>query len=61
MRQQVVAYIRANYETVEGFCWDKDLNKATVSNFIHDKKDFSVSTLEKIAKAINGDLKIKIE
>ncbi|GJL79165.1 MAG: hypothetical protein NPINA01_21540 [Nitrospinaceae bacterium] len=60
-RNQLRVYIEKNYETVEQFCWDKDLNKATVSNFLNEKKDFQVSTLEKIAKAMGKKLSIRFE
>lgn len=58
MRQQLSEYISANYSTVEEFCWAKDLNKATVSNFLRGKKDFQVSTRQKIAAALNARLTI---
>jgi predicted transcriptional regulator len=61
MRDQVEQLIRESYRTVEEFCWDKDLSKATVSNFLHGKKDFQVSTLAKIAKALGKKVSIRIE
>ena len=60
-RKQVEAYIAKNYRTVEEFCWDNDLSKATVSNLLNDKKDFTVSTLEKIAFATKSKVKVTIE
>ena len=61
MRKQVHEHIKRNYKTVEQFCWDKDLNKATVSNFLNDKKDFQTSTLEKLAKATGKKLSISLK
>lgn len=60
MRKQVKAKIFERYPTVEQFCWDKDLNKATVSNFLRGKKDFQVSTLVKIANALGLKLQIRL-
>lgn len=61
MRGQVKKAIDARYKTVEEFCWENDLNKATISNFLNNKKDFQVSTLEKIAQGLGKKLTIKIE
>lgn len=61
MRTQVNALIEQNYKTVEDFCWQTDLSKATVSNFLNSKKDFQVSTLEKISTALKKKLTIKLE
>lgn len=60
-RKQLLSEIENNYNTVEEFCWDKDLSKANISNILNNKKDFSVSTLEKIAKALNKELIIKLK
>lgn len=61
IRQQVQKYIDDNYSTVEQFCWDKNLNKATISNFLRSKKDFRVSTLVQLSEALKKDLIIKLE
>ncbi len=58
MRITVSEKIFEAYPTVEQFCWDKNLNKATVSNFLRGKKDFQVSTLVKIANALEMTLNI---
>ena len=58
LRKEVLSEIRKRYSTVEQFCWENDLNKATLSNFLNNKKDFRVSTLAQIAKALDKDLKI---
>jgi hypothetical protein len=50
-----------NYSTVEQFCWDHDLNKATISNFLNNKKDFRVSTLIQIAEALDNELIIRFD
>ncbi len=60
MRRQLLLHIEQNYKTVEEFCWDKGLNKATVSNFLRNRKDFQVSTLEKLADAMDGELSIRV-
>ncbi len=60
MRLQVKKLIFESYRTIEEFCWEKNLNKATVSNFLNAKKDFQISTLEKISKALNKNLIIKL-
>lgn len=61
IKEQVKALIEKNYDTVEQFCWDNDLNKATISNFLNDKKDFRVSTLVQIAEALDKKLIIKLD
>ncbi len=35
MRRQVLELIGASYKTTEEFCWEHDLNKATLSNFLN--------------------------
>ncbi len=60
MRKQVERLILDEYPTVEQFCWDKDLNKATVSNFLRGKKDFQLSTLVKIANALGKTLHVRL-
>lgn len=61
LRKEVLVEINRSYTTVEQFCWDKDLNKATISNFLNNKKDFRVSTLVQIATALEKDLEIKLK
>ena len=61
MQKQVREHIEKNYTTIEQFCWDKGLNKATVSNFLKNKKDFQISTLEKLAKATGKKLSIYLK
>ena len=61
MRKKMKAEIHKIYPTVEQFCWDKGLSKATVSNFLLGKKDFQISTLVKIADALGMKLKIQLE
>ena len=53
MRKQFKAIIKKSYKSVEAFCWETGLNKATLSNFLNAKKDFQISTLVKIANALN--------
>jgi len=60
-RKQLKQYIDKNYSTVEEFCWDKGLNKATISNFLNEKKDFQLSTFEKIAQAIEKEVVIQFK
>jgi DNA-binding phage protein len=60
MRSQVEETIK-RFKSVEDFCWQRGLNKATVSNFLRGKKDFQLSTLLKIAKATRMTLKIRLE
>lgn len=60
-RKEVQKEILKKYPTVEQFCWDKDLNKATMSNFFNNRKDFRISTLAQIAEALNSDLLIKLK
>lgn len=60
-RNQMNSAIRQNYKTVEEFCWETGLSKATVSNLMNNKKDFSISTLSKIAKALKKELIIKLK
>lgn len=61
LRKEVLAEIKQKNMTVEQFCWEHDLNKATLSNFLNNKKDFRVSTLVQIAKAMNRKLEIKLK
>lgn len=56
LRSDLYQYITDNYDSVEAFCWDKELCKATVSNFLNDKKDFQLSTLVKLAHAMDCEL-----
>jgi hypothetical protein len=60
MRKKVRKKIFASFSTVEQFCWEKELNKATVSNFLRAKKDFQLSTLIKIAEALDMKLTIRL-
>ena len=60
-RKEVKNEILKNYPTIEQFCWDKNLNKATLSNFLNDKKDFRISTLIQIAEALNSELLVKLK
>ncbi|MCY4512188.1 MAG: hypothetical protein OXB86_00705 [Bdellovibrionales bacterium] len=61
LREQLKKYIEANYNSVEDFCWDRQISKATISNFLNSKKDFQVSTLLKIAKGMKKKLKISVD
>ena len=61
MRVQLKDLINRSYPTVEQFCWHKDLNKATISNFLKGKKDFQLSTLVKIADALKMKLTIRLD
>lgn len=60
-KKQMISEIEKNYKTIEEFCWDTGLSKATVSNIINNKKDFSISTLWKISHALNKELIIKLK
>jgi lambda repressor-like predicted transcriptional regulator len=59
-RKEVLAEIKKRSPTVEQFCWENDLNKATLSNFLNNKKDFRISTLAQIAHALGKELKISL-
>ena len=61
LRKQVIELINQRYKTVEEFCWDKGLSKATLSNFLNNKKDFQISTLRKIAEALGKSLNIHLK
>lgn len=39
--------------SIESWCWEHDLNKATISNFINHKTDVRLGTLEKICDALD--------
>lgn len=60
-RKEVHKEILKNYSTVEQFCWDKNLNKATLSNFLNNRKDFRISTLVQIAAALDSNLLVKLK
>ena len=61
MQKQVKDLINQSYKTVEEFCWEKNLSKATLSNFLNGKKDFQISTLARIAKAFKKKLVVRLE
>ena len=61
MRKQVEELIGRSYRTVEEFCWETELNKATVSNFLRGNKDFQISTLAKLADALGKKLTIRLD
>lgn len=61
LKKTLISYIEKNYRSIEEFCWDKELSKATVSNFLNSKKDFQLSTLIKIAKAMDKKIKITLK
>jgi transcriptional regulator with XRE-family HTH domain len=61
MRKQVKESILKSYSTMEQFCFDTDINKATLSNFMHGKKDFQISTLVKIARALKKKITIRLD
>lgn len=61
LRKEVLTDIKKNYKSVEEFCWENNVNKATISNFLNNKKDFRVSTLQKIAEALDKDLDIRFK
>ena len=61
VRDELYGHIKKNYSTIEAFCWDKNVNKATISNFLSHRKDFQVSTLLKISKALDKKLVISLE
>lgn len=46
--------------SVEAFCWEHDLNKATISDFINDKSDPRLSTIAKICKAVGLKLDVTL-
>lgn len=58
LRNMLNKYIEKNYQSVEEYCWDVGLSKSTISNFLNSKKDFQLSTLEKIAKSMGKELKV---
>ncbi len=62
MRNQLKDIIDKKYDGIaEQFCWDLNLNKATISNFLLGKKDFRISTLKKIAESLGKRLTISME
>lgn len=58
-RQDLRKHIESKYKTVEEFCWENGLNKATVSNVLSGKKDTQISTLAKIAAAAGASLIVR--
>jgi hypothetical protein len=61
MRNDVIKYIDRNYKSMGEFCIDKKLSKATISNLINRKKDFQLSTLRNIARAIDKEIVISLK
>lgn len=59
LKEEIKTEIYKHYETIEQFCFDHELNKATVSNFFSGKKDTQLSSLLKILKALDKQLSIK--
>lgn len=45
----------------EGWCWDHDINKGTLSYFLRGKTDIKLSTLEKICDALGLKLDVTID
>lgn len=60
-RETLKKELYKEYDTVELFCWDKGLNKATISNFLNNKKDFQISTLVQIANALEKKLIVRFD
>ena len=61
LRTQVQELIMESYPTVEQFCWDKDVAKSTVSNFLNADRDPRFSTIENLAHALGKKLVIRLE
>jgi hypothetical protein len=61
LRDSLKVHISEAYPTVEFFCSQRKLNKATVSNFLRGTKDFRISTIVKLANAIDKKLSIRFE
>jgi hypothetical protein len=59
-RGEVKKELSKKHKTVEQFCWEHDLSKATLSNFFNNKKDFRVSTLVQIAAALGKNLVVEM-
>ncbi len=61
LRKELLQEVKTQKITVEQFCWERNLNKATISNFVNGKKDFRVSTLVQIANALKKKLDISLK
>lgn len=61
LRTQIQELITESYPTVEQFCWDKDVAKSTVSNFLNADRDPRFSTIEKLAEALGKKVVIRLE
>ena len=61
LRKKLQDHIEKNFETIEAFCWENDLPKSTISNFLSDKYDFKISTLQKIASAMGKELVVDVK
>lgn len=61
LRTQIQELIMESYPTVEQFCWDKDVPKSTVSNFLNADRDPRFSTIENLAQALGKKIVIRLE
>jgi predicted transcriptional regulator len=62
IRKQIKKQISEQYSTVERFAFENDVPKSTLSRFLNgSRKEYSVISLVKIAKALGKHLTLKIE
>lgn len=60
LREEIKKEILLNYRTIEEFCFINGLCKASLSNFFSGKKELRLSTILKIAEALNKKLLIEV-
>lgn len=61
LRSALHKKILADYGTVEQFCWDNDLSKTTLSNFLNKRKDTRAGTILKIVEALGLQISFSLK
>ena len=58
LKKQIRLDILKEYRSIEEFCYISDINKSILSKFFANKRDMKVSTLCRMAMALNKKVKI---
>lgn len=62
IRKQIKELIARDYPTIEKFAYENDISKSTLSRFLNGtRKEYSVITLAKIARALGKKITIRLE
>lgn len=61
-RKEVGKLIRAQYPSVEKFCFEEDFQKSTLSRLLSGKRtEFQIATLMRIARALGKKVTVRLE